>query len=157
MSKDKSKKNDFYLGFCMSPAPEVLDVYVRTPEDCHRVCEEQASYGQEAFTVLCLNTRNRLIAGGIVTIGLVDSTLTHAREIFRKAIECQASALVLCHNHPSGDTTPSAEDVKMTKQLVQAGQVIGIKVLDHIIIGKKSDSERGYTSFRELGLVEFDQ
>ena len=92
------KRSDFFLGFCMQPAPEVSDIYVRTPDDCHRVCEEQAGYGQEAFTVLCLNARNRLIAGGIVTIGLVDSTLTHAREVVRKAIECQASALVLCHN-----------------------------------------------------------
>lgn len=151
------KKNEFFLGFCMSPAPLTTDMYVRTPEDCYRVCEEQASYGQEAFTVLCLNTRNRLIAGGIVTIGTVDSTLTHAREIFRKAIECQATVVVLCHNHPSGDSSPSAEDVKLTRQLIQAGQIIGIKVLDHIIIGKKSNSGKGYTSFRESSLVEFDQ
>jgi DNA repair protein RadC len=150
------KMNDFYLGFCMSPAPLTTDIYVRTPEDCHRVCEEQAGYGQEAFTVLCLNTRNRLIAGGIVTIGLVDSTLTHAREVFKKAIECQASALVLCHNHPSGDSTPSAEDIKLTKQLIQAGQIIGIKVLDHVIVSNKSDSGRGFTSLRESGVVTFD-
>ena len=97
----------------MQPAPEITDVFVRTPEDCYRACEEQASYGQEAFTVLCLNSRNRLIAGGIITIGIIDSTLTHAREIFRKAIGCQASAVVLVHNHPSAETTPSAEDLSL--------------------------------------------
>ena len=150
------KKNDFYLGFCMQPAPEVSDIYVRSPADCHRVCEEQAGYGQEAFTVLCLNARNRLIAGGIITIGIIDSCLTHSREVFRKAIECQASAVVLVHNHPSSDSTPSAEDIILTKQLIKAGQIIGIKVLDHVVISNESGSGRGFTSFRETGLVEFD-
>ena len=151
------KRSDFYLGFCMQPAPEVTDVYVRTPEDCHKVCEEQAGYGQETFTVLCLNTRNRLIAGGIISIGIADSTLVHAREVFRKAIETGAVAIVLAHNHPSGDPTPSAEDVKLTRQLIQAGQVIGIKVLDHVIIGRANPgSNRGFQSLRESGVVEFD-
>jgi len=151
------KKNEFLLGFCMASAPLTTDVYVRNPEDCYRACEEQARYGQEAFTVLCLNSHNRLIAGGIVTIGIIDSTLFHPREIFRKAIECQASAIVLVHNHPSGNPTPSAEDMKLTKQLVQAGQVIGIKVLDHVVIGiPQPEHSKGYTSLKESGLVEFD-
>jgi len=150
------KKNEFLLGFSMQAAPETTDVYVRTPADCYKACEEQAAYGQEAFTVLCLNARNRLIAGGIISIGIVDSTLVHPREVFRKAIECQASAVVLVHNHPSSDTTPSAEDVRLTKQMIQAGQVIGIKVLDHVIVGKpQPETQKCYTSFRESGLVEF--
>ena len=151
------KRNEFFLGFCMQPAPTVTDVYVRTPEDCYRTCEAQAGYGQEAFTVLCLNTRNRLIAGGIISIGIIDATLVHCREVFRKAIECRASAVVLIHNHPSGETTPSAEDIKLTKQLIQAGQVIGIKVLDHVIIGlRRPEYLRAFTSIRENGLSEFD-
>ena len=151
------KKNEFVLGINIQPAPATTDVYVRNPEDCHRVCEEQASYGQEAFTVLCLNARNRLIAGGIISIGSVNGTVAHAREIFRKAILCQSSGVVLVHNHPSSDTTPSAEDVKLTKQFIQAGQVIGIKVLDHVIIGNRNpNSPKGYTSCRETGVVEFD-
>ena len=151
------KRSDFFLGFCMQPAPQATDVYVRTPEDCYRACEEQAGYGQEAFTVLCLNARNRLIAGGIISIGISDSTLVHPREVFRKAIEIGSAAIVVAHNHPSGDSTPSAEDVKLTKQLVQSGQIIGIKVLDHVVIGRKSDLGKGYTSFRESGLVKFDE
>ena len=151
------KRNQFLLAFCMQPAPEVTDVFVRTPEDCYRTCEEQAGYGQEAFTVLCLNARNRLIAGGMISIGIADSTLVHAREVFRKAIEVGAAAIIMAHNHPSGDSTPSAEDVKLTKQMVQTGQVIGIKVLDHVVIGKRLPGViRPYTSFRESGLVEFD-
>jgi len=157
MNDMSANKNEFILGFCMSPAPITTDIFIRTPEDGYMVCEQQAGYGQEAFTVLCLNTRNRLIAGGIVTIGIIDSTLTHAREVFRKAILCQASAVVLVHNHPSSDTTPSPQDIKLTKQLIQAGQVIGIKVLDHIIIGTRTtNSPKGYTSCREMGVVEFD-
>ncbi len=150
------KRSEFFLGFCMQAAPETTDVFVRTPEDCWKACEEQAGYAQEAFTVLCLNTRNRLIAGGIITIGIIDSSLVHPREVFRKAIECQASAIILAHNHPSSDVSPSAEDVRITRQLVQAGQVIGIKVLDHVVIGKKTETSKGYMSFREAGLVEFE-
>ena len=151
------KRSDFFLGFCMQPAPETTDVYVRTPEDCYKTCEEQSGYGQEAFTVLCLNTRNRLIAGGIISIGIQDSTLVHSREVFRKAIEVGAAAIILAHNHPSGDPSPSTEDVKLTKQLIQAGQVIGIKVLDHVIIGRRSPGMlRGFQSLRESGVVVFD-
>lgn len=151
------KRSDFFLGFCMQPAPETTDVYVRTPEDCYKACEEQAGYGQEAFTVLCLNARNRLIAGGIISIGIADSTLVHSREIFRKAIEVGAAAIVMAHNHPSGDSTPSAEDVRLTRQMVQTGQIIGIKVLDHVVLGRaRPESPRPFTSFRESGLVEFD-
>lgn len=145
------KRNDFFLGFCMQPAPSMTDVYVRTPNDCYRVCEEQSSFGQEAFTVLCLNTRNRLIAGGIISIGIADSCLVHAREVFRKAIETGSSAIVVTHNHPSADVTPSAEDIKLTKQLVEAGKIVGIKVLDHVVIGTT-----GYSSIRESGLVSFE-
>jgi len=150
------KRSDFFLGFCMQPAPSVTDVFVRTPEDCYKACEEQAGYGQEAFTVLCLNTRNRLIAGGIISIGIQDSTLVHAREVFRKAIEVGAAAVILAHNHPSGDPTPSAEDVRLTRQLIQTGQIVGIKVLDHVVIGRaRPESQQPFTSFREAGLVEF--
>jgi len=151
------KRNEFFLGFCMQPAPSVTDVFVRTPEDCYKACEEQAGYGQEAFTVLCLNARNRLIAGGIISIGVIDSTLVHAREVFRKAIECRASAVILVHNHPSSDTTPSAEDVRLTRQMIQAGQVVGIKVLDHVVIGtRRPENMKPFTSFREAGLAEFE-
>ena len=151
------RRSEFFLGFCMQPAPEPTDMYVRTPEDCYRACEEQAGYGQEAFTVLCLNARNRVIAGGIITIGIIDSTLAHAREVFRKAIQCQASAVVLVHNHPSSDTTPSAEDLRLTTKMIEAGKVIGIKVLDHVIIGSPTtDNPRAFTSLRQSGLAEFE-
>ena len=150
------KRNDFCLGFVMSPAPACEDSYVRTPNDARRVCEEQASYGQEAFTVLCLNARNRLIAGGIISIGIQDTSLVHPREVFRKAISADACAVVLIHNHPSGDPTPSAEDLKITRKLIQAGQIIGIKVLDHVILGKMTVNQKGYCSMREAEVVEFE-
>lgn len=150
------KRNDFCLGFVMSPAPALTDAFIRTPEDARKVCEEQAGYGQECFTVLCLNARNRLIAGGIISIGIQDSALVHSREVFRKAIQSEACAIVVTHNHPTGDPTPSAEDVKLTKQLIEAGKIIGIKVLDHVILGRMTETQKGYCSMREAGVVEFE-
>lgn len=150
------KRNEFCLGFVMSPAPAGTDIFVRTPADASKVCEEQASYGQEAFTVLCLNARNRLIAGGIISIGIQDSSLVHPREVFRKAITTEANAVVLLHNHPSGDPTPSAEDIRLTRQLIEAGKIIGIKVLDHVILGRMTETQKGYCSMREAGVVEFE-
>ena len=84
----------------------------------------------------------------------------HPREVFRPGILAQAAAIILAHNHPSSDCTPSAEDIRITRQLVQAGQVIGIKVLDHVIVGRPGpagSNEKGHLSLRESGLVEFDK
>ena len=80
----------------------------------------------------------------------------HPREVFRKAIRESSASVVLAHNHPSGDPTPSAEDVRITRQLVEAGRVIDIKVLDHVVLGRLSaDRDRAYVSLREEGLVDF--
>jgi DNA repair protein RadC len=149
-------KNTFNLSMQMENAPEYMETFVKTPQDVLRICEPQASYGQEAFTVICLNTRNRVIAGGIISIGIADSTLVHPREVFRKALLSNACAIVCLHNHPSGDATPSAEDVKLTRQLVQSGQVLGVKVLDHVILGKNNDNTVKILSMRECGVVEFE-
>ncbi len=149
-------KNDFTLELDFGKAPLDAGVYVRTPEDAWGVCRETDSYGTEAFTVMCLNSRNRLIAGGIISSGIVDSTLVHPREVFRKAIAAGASGVILSHNHPSGDPAPSAEDIRITRQLIQAGQIIGINVLDHVIIGRKTEDRlKPWLSMREAGLVEF--
>lgn len=97
----------------------------------------------------------------MIGMGLVDTCLVHAREVFRQAISTSASAVILVHNHPSGDHCPSAEDVRITRQMIQGGQVLGIKVLDHVIIGRKRDDDvapagREFTSIREAGLCEFE-
>lgn len=101
---------------------------------------------QEHFIVLLLDTKNRFITHRIVSRGTLDSSAAHPREVFREAIRSSASAVILMHNHPSGDPQPSAEDRAVTRQLVEAGAILGIRVLDHIILGAT-----GYTSFRDRG------
>ena len=128
---------------------------VGMPEDVHRICADMSVLAQECFQVLCLNTKNYLINRHLVTLGLVDASLVHPREVLRPAISDNAGAVVLVHNHPSGDPTPSAEDLRITKQMVEAGMIIDIKIVDHIIIGKKSEGCAGFLSMREEGVCDF--
>jgi DNA repair protein RadC len=100
----------------------------------------------ECFVVLLLNTRHRVKGHHLVSIGTMDTILVHSREVFRCAVVACASAIVLMHNHPSGDPTPSEADIKVTRDLVRAGQLLKIEVLDHVIMGNPKHS-----SLRELG------
>jgi len=104
----------------------------------------------ESFYVMTINNRLNLITWREVTRGIVDRSLVHAREVYRDAILDNASAVLLVHNHPGGVTSPSPEDVRVTRMLVSAGDIIGIKVLDHIILGPTPD----FFSFREAGLLD---
>ena len=109
---------------------------------------------QEELWVLLLDSRNGLIAMHPCTIGLVDRSQSHAREVFRDAIQQGCSRLLLAHNHPSGDPIPSPQDVESTRGLASVGRLIGIEVLDHVIIGARTPTrERDYASLRELGLM----
>jgi DNA repair protein RadC len=90
---------------------------------------------EEHFGVLLLDTRHRLIRAVVVSIGSLDASLVHPREVFRTATEHSAAAMVLFHNHPSGDPAPSAEDLVLTRRLVQAGELLGIGVVDHVVLG----------------------
>jgi|APSaa5957512622_1039677.scaffolds.fasta_scaffold51012_2 DNA repair protein RadC len=132
---------------------------VRTPEDVYRVCGDIANLAQEAFTVLALDVKNRLINRHLVSLGLADASLVHPREVFRAAIGEDGGAccaLLLTHNHPSGDPTPSAEDLRITRQLIQAGRIIDIKVMDHVVIGRPRNGSPAFVSMREGGLCAFD-
>ena len=124
----------------------------RTPEEAHRLLADTAQLAQEAFTVLTLNRKYRVLDRHLISLGIADASLVHPREVFRAAISDGACAIVLSHNHPSGDTTPSAEDLRITRQLVEAGKILDIEVLDHVIIGS---GERPFLSLRESGLVSF--
>jgi len=108
---------------------------------------------QEEMWTIILNRKHNLIDKIMITRGLVDRSQVHAREIFKNAIRKNASCLILCHNHPSGDPTPSPEDIKCTKAIVEAGKIIGIDVMDHVIIAP-AGSGRNYVSFREEDLIE---
>lgn len=114
--------------------------------------EDNRSYEVEQFQVVSLNTRRKLIRVDRISQGTLDTLLVHAREVFKTAISANASAVVLVHNHPSGDPTPSEQDIKVTRDLIRAGQLLKIEVLDHIIIGRPSrERARDYSSLRELG------
>jgi DNA repair protein RadC len=99
----------------------------------------------ENFWVIYLNARRRPIGFAIVTRGTLDQTLVHAREIFRPAIVANSHSIIIGHNHPSGDATPSEPDIRLTRELIRAGALLKINVLDHIIIGERN------ISMRELG------
>lgn len=106
----------------------------------------------ETLQVLLLNTRRRLIRVEEVIDGTIDQLLVHPREVFKKAIAANAAAVVLVHNHPSGDPTPSEADIKVTRDLIRAGQLLKIDVLDHVIIGRATpERAKDYASLRELG------
>lgn len=131
---------------------------VRTPDDAARLLRDTVRLlSTEVFWVLLLDTKNYLKRPPVeVTRGLLDASLVHPREVFRDAVRCSTAAVVVVHNHPSGDPTPSAEDIRITRQLVEAGKVMGIGVLDHVILGKTvQEGTREYLSLREEGLVTF--
>jgi DNA repair protein RadC len=114
--------------------------------------EQNRAYQVEHFQVVLLNTRRRLISVENVSQGTLDTILVHAREVFKSAIAASASALVLVHNHPSGDPTPSEADIKVTRDLIRAGQVLKIEVLDHVILGRRTEQRaQDYVSLKELG------
>lgn len=114
--------------------------------------EENRLYEVERFQALLLNTRRRLIRIEQISQGTLDTILVHPREVFKVAIAANASALVLVHNHPSGDPTPSEADIKVTRDLIRAGQLLKIDVLDHVILGRRTEErERDFVSLRELG------
>lgn len=130
---------------------------IRNPADVSVMCRDLADLMQESFQILTLDGKQNLIARHMVTLGLIDASLVHPREVFRRAILDGALNIVLVHNHPSGDPTPSAEDVRVTRQLIQAGRIINIGVRDHVIIGRVQQADtKDYLSMRESGLCDFD-
>jgi DNA repair protein RadC len=119
---------------------------IKTPEDIYALVKRYANARQEHFIVITLNQNLEPISVNIVTIGLVNRTIVHPREVFYRAVKDMASNVIVCHNHPSGKTEPSEEDLAITKRLCEAGELLGIKLLDHIIITKT-----GYYSFTKNG------
>lgn len=131
--------------------------HITTPDRVAAVLRERARLlEQEIFWVLMLNTKNRLMRPPVdVTQGLLNSSQVHPREVFKEAIRGNCAAVVLAHNHPSGDPSPSADDLKITRRLIEAGRIIDIQVLDHVILGRARTAGADFLSLREAGLVEF--
>nr|WP_276208121.1 DNA repair protein RadC [Gracilibacillus thailandensis] len=121
---------------------------IRSPEDgANYVMEEMSSLKQEHFVTIFLNTKNQVIHRQTIFIGSLNASIVHPREVFREAIKRSAASIICAHNHPSGDPTPSQEDIHVTKRLSESGKMIGIELLDHLIIGDHkfiSLKEKGY-------------
>lgn len=118
-----------------------LDVY-------NNLKSEMRHLDKEEFRILILNTKNEIIKTSIISVGSLSASIVHPREVFKEAILHSGASLILAHNHPSGNSQPSREDIQITKRLVEAGSLLGIKIADHVII-----STHGYTSFKEEGLI----
>lgn len=128
--------------------PKVVVEYLRPKLDGSLVYRPDV----ENLIVVHLNTRKRPIGWEVISTGSLDTLLVHAREVFKSAILSNAAGIVVVHNHPSGDPTPSEADIKATRDLIRAGQLLKIDVIDHIVLGKAT-TERpdGFMSLRELG------
>ena len=152
-SKAAAIKSAFMLAQRLSreayPESAVLD----TPDRIAGLLREQnLAYTVESLQVVFLNTRRRMIGMQTISQGTLDTILVHPREVFAAAIAKRASAIVLVHNHPSGDPTPSEADIKVTRDLIRAGQLLKIDVLDHVIIGRATpERAKDFASLRELG------
>jgi DNA repair protein RadC len=121
---------------------------VKTPEDVVALVRSRLrSKKKEYFLALLLDTRNQLIRVAEISVGSLDSSIVHPREVFKEAVSASAASVLFAHNHPSGDPEASEDDINLTKRLVEAGEIMGIDVLDHVIIG-----DRGYLSLKREGL-----
>lgn len=115
-------------------------VTIRNAKDVYEYLHSMRSLTKEHLRGLYLNTHNRIIRDEVISIGTINSNIIHPREVFKLGLDSNAVAVVLAHNHPSGEVTPSEQDIEVTKQLIQAGKILGIRVLDHVIITADSYS-----------------
>lgn len=122
---------------------------IHHPVDVYGQCLPMISdFLKEYFVVLHLNTKNKIIKKDVISIGTLNANIVHPREVFKAALAVSAAHIIVAHNHPSGDPEPSREDIELTKKLIEAGKIIGIDVLDHVIIG----DERHY-SMKDAGVI----
>jgi DNA repair protein RadC len=137
---------------------DIRQLNITKPEESYRIFREAVHIGeeQESFLVLPLDAkRHPLCTAPLrVTYGLADQTVAHPREVFKAAIRWGAQAIIIAHNHPSGDPTPSKDDIRLTERLVEASHILGIQLLDHLILGTPdSEGGRGFVSLRKMGVL----
>ncbi|MEO3112287.1 JAB domain-containing protein [Turicibacter sanguinis] len=122
---------------------------ISSPKDAYEMIKEQLEgLDREQFIIACLNAKNEPNNISVVSVGTLNKAIIHPREVFKTAILSNAASIMAFHNHPSGDTTPSDQDIQLTHRLVEAGELLGIKLLDHLIIGDGS-----FTSLKEKGYL----
>lgn len=139
----------FELGKRWLSTPTDEKASITSPEEAYKVLRAQLTHrNQETFVVLLLNSKNTLIRIHTVSVGTLDASIVHPREVFEPAIRASASAIILAHNHPSGDPTPSREDIALTKRLAKVAELVGIELLDHVVVG-----DNRYLSLKEKGCL----
>ena len=124
---------------------------IQSPNDIFNIAQNviQANeYAEENLWLITLDTKNNITGIFTVSTGSLNSSIVHPREVFKRAVLQNASSIIICHNHPSGDPAPSQEDINITKRIYDAGKILGIELLDHIIIG-----DNKYTSLKEKGFI----
>ena len=134
---------------------ETTNIKLTVPASVAEHCNDIADLAQESMQILTVDAKNKMIDRHMVTLGLVDSSLVHPREIFKRCIEDMAVAFIMLHNHPSGEVEPSAEDIRVTKQIKEASKIMDIQLLDHVILGKRN-GEVKFFSMRETGTMIFN-
>ncbi len=149
LAKAAQIKACFELGKRQDLEPELKDFNIKDPQSVVKAIRASIKdKAKEHFKLILLNPRNKIIGISTISIGTLNTSLAHPREIFKEAIIHNAMSVVLAHNHPSGDPEPSEDDLTITKRLTEAGKILGIEVIDHIIITKI-----GFFSFKEKGLL----
>ena len=122
---------------------------ISSPNDAYEMIREQLKdLDREQFIIACLNTKNEPTNISVVAVGTLNKAIVHPREVFKTAILSNAASIIAFHNHPSGETTPSQQDIQLTNRLYEAGELLGIKLLDHLIIGDGT-----FTSLKEKGYL----
>ena len=151
MRRSRSKLRPVWVRLVKEPDPtQPAPVHIRGPKDVVALLKGRAAIELvEVFYVIMLNSQSRVVAMQEMTRGTLNSSLVHPREVFRLSIALGAAGIIVVHNHPSGDPTPSPDDRAITRQLVDAGRLLDIPVYDHVIL---TDSER-HVSFAEAGLL----
>lgn len=142
VSRNQKKDNGSYYWvttrLIRESGPWYVTGYIKSPDDVYKMVQDYLDLencDREHFVVIYLNRKGSVTAANVVSIGGLHSSIVHPREVFKPAILTSSSSMILVHNHPSGDPTPSHEDIELTRRLINAGDILGIKVLDHIIIG----------------------
>jgi DNA repair protein RadC len=147
-AKAASIKAALEMGRRISLDVEIRDL-IKSPKDVEQMLvQEMRAYDREHFIVLYLDRKGGLIVKEHVSVGGLHSSIVHPREVFKTAVKRSAASIILAHNHPSGDPAPSQEDINITRRLVEAGGIMGIEVIDHVVIG-----ENTYCSLKEKGLI----
>lgn len=149
LAKAVQIKACFELGKREDLEPEFINLDIKDPEAVIKAIRASIKdRSKEHFKLILLNPRNKIIGISTISIGTLNASLVHPREVFKDAITHSAASVVLAHNHPSGDPEPSEDDIMITKRLIEAGKILGVEVTDHVVISKN-----GFFSFKEKNLI----